>query len=80
MEANKGILLESGTNELEIVEFGLGKNKFGINVIKVKEGIHQSCPHHACPSFPSKCGGDHRASRRSPASCECRGCFRISAI
>ncbi|WP_050616708.1 chemotaxis protein [Bacillus testis] len=40
MEENKGILLESGTNELEIVEFGLGKNKFGINVIKVKEIIN----------------------------------------
>ncbi|HYK72671.1 MAG TPA: chemotaxis protein [Pseudoneobacillus sp.] len=40
MENNKGILLESGTNELEIVEFCIGKNKFGINVIKVKEIIH----------------------------------------
>lgn len=40
MESNKGILLESGTNELEIVEFGIGKNKFGINVIKVKEIIN----------------------------------------
>jgi len=29
--------MESGTNELEIVEFGVGKNKFGINVMKVKE-------------------------------------------
>ncbi|WP_110929242.1 chemotaxis protein [Bacillus massiliglaciei] len=37
---NKGILLESGTNELEIVEFGIGHNKFGINVIKVKEIIN----------------------------------------
>ncbi|WP_431029308.1 chemotaxis protein [Lysinibacillus sp. LZ02] len=35
----KGILLESGTNELEIVEFEVGSNKFGINVIKVKEII-----------------------------------------
>lgn len=34
---DKGILLESGTNELEVVEFGVGQNKFGINVIKVKE-------------------------------------------
>lgn len=34
-----GILLESGTNELEIVEFEVGSNKFGINVIKVKEII-----------------------------------------
>lgn len=40
MEGNKGILLESGTNELEIVEFGIGNNKFGINVIKVKEIIN----------------------------------------
>lgn len=40
MESNKGILLESGTNELEIVEFSIGKNKFGINVIKVKEIIN----------------------------------------
>lgn len=37
---NKGILLESGTNELEVVEFTIGSNKFGINVIKVKEIIN----------------------------------------
>jgi two-component system, chemotaxis family, chemotaxis protein CheV len=36
---NKGILLESGTNELEIVEFKAGSNQYGINVIKVKEII-----------------------------------------
>ncbi|KGR80525.1 chemotaxis protein [Ureibacillus manganicus] len=35
----KGILLESGTNELEIVEFHVANNNFGINVIKVKEII-----------------------------------------
>lgn len=40
-EQQKGILLESGTNELEIVEFGIGEHKFGINVIKVKEIINQ---------------------------------------
>ncbi|MEK4384946.1 chemotaxis protein [Solibacillus sp. FSL W7-1464] len=39
MEHKKGILLESGTNELEIVEFEVANNKFGINVIKVKEII-----------------------------------------
>ncbi|WHZ59553.1 chemotaxis protein [Metabacillus hrfriensis] len=33
------ILLESGTNELEIVEFTVAGLKFGINVIKVKEII-----------------------------------------
>lgn len=37
MENNKGILLESGTNELEIVEFTIGGNNFGINVAKVRE-------------------------------------------
>lgn len=41
-EHNKGILLESGTNELEIVTFSIGKNLFSINVMKVKEIIHSS--------------------------------------
>src|SRR5690606_8081514 len=31
--------LESGTNELEIIEFEMGNNRYGINVIKVKEII-----------------------------------------
>lgn len=39
MQDHKGILLESGTNELEIVEFEVGNSVFGINVIKVKEII-----------------------------------------
>ncbi|WP_071461160.1 chemotaxis protein [Bacillus massilinigeriensis] len=40
METSKGILLESGTNELEIVEFGVGQNRFAINVMKVREIIN----------------------------------------
>ncbi|WP_305880090.1 chemotaxis protein [Sporosarcina sp. Marseille-Q4943] len=39
MQKQDGILLESGTNELEIVEFQMGENRYGINVIKVKEII-----------------------------------------
>lgn len=35
METN--ILLESGTNELEVLEFSVGGNFYGINVAKVKE-------------------------------------------
>ena len=35
METN--ILLESGTNELEILEFVVGGNHYGINVAKIKE-------------------------------------------
>ncbi|WP_181348997.1 chemotaxis protein [Thalassobacillus sp. CUG 92003] len=37
MDSSEGILLESGTNELEIVEFGVADHCLGINVIKVKE-------------------------------------------
>lgn len=39
MNEEQKILLESGTNELEIVEFKIGDNFFGINVAKVKEII-----------------------------------------
>ncbi|KFZ43577.1 chemotaxis protein CheV [Anoxybacillus flavithermus] len=44
MENKSGILLESGTNELEIVEFLIGDNRFAINVIKVKEIIQPIAP------------------------------------
>lgn len=40
MNSTNGVLLESGTNELEILEFGVGHNKFGINVLKVREIIN----------------------------------------
>ena len=33
------ILLENGTNELEILEFTIGDNSYGINVAKIKEII-----------------------------------------
>lgn len=41
MKANAGqeILLESGTNEMEILEFYLGGQSFGINVQKLREII-----------------------------------------
>lgn len=38
MEQNKqGILLESGTNEIQIMKFTIGGNLYGINVAKVRE-------------------------------------------
>src|SRR5574344_1460051 len=54
MEGQKsGILLESGTNEIEIMEFTIDGNLYGINVAKVRE-IMMSAPikpmphaHHA---------------------------------
>ncbi len=51
METN--ILLESGTNELEILEFSVGGNYYGINVSKVREILPYKAPtpvpntHHA---------------------------------
>ena len=52
-EDKKGILLESGTNEIEVMEFTINGNLYGINVAKVKE-ILMSAPvkpmPHAHPS------------------------------
>lgn len=42
METN--ILLESGTNELEILEFSVGGNHYGINVSKVREILPYKAP------------------------------------
>ena len=39
VEEKKGILLETGTNEFEIVEFNIGEVHYGINVAKVREVI-----------------------------------------
>ena len=36
---NSGILLESGTNEIEIMEFTIDGSLYGINVAKVREII-----------------------------------------
>ena len=40
IDEKNGILLESGTNELEVIVFSIGKGTFGINVIKVREIIN----------------------------------------
>lgn len=42
METN--ILLESGTNELEVLEFTVGGNSYGINVAKIREIIPYKKP------------------------------------
>lgn len=43
LEKNSEILLETGTNELEIMEFTIAGETFGINVAKVRE-IMMVCP------------------------------------
>lgn len=41
---NTGVLLESGTNELEILEFRVGNNFYGINVAKIREILPYQAP------------------------------------
>lgn len=47
-----GILLESGTNELEILEFTIGNNYYGINVAKIKEILTYQAPTPVPNSHP----------------------------
>jgi two-component system chemotaxis response regulator CheV len=47
-EDKRGILLESGTNEIEVMEFTINDSLYGINVAKVKE-IMLSAPVKAMP-------------------------------
>ncbi len=49
MEVETGILLESGTNELELLEFVVGKQHYGINVAKINE----LCPYQAPTMVPN---------------------------
>lgn len=39
LENKSEILLDSGTNEVEFLEFLIGETSFGINVLKVREII-----------------------------------------
>jgi two-component system, chemotaxis family, chemotaxis protein CheV len=55
----QGILLEAGTNELEILVFGLGITPFGINVAKVRE-IIQPCKTIAIPYAPDAITGSFK--------------------
>ncbi len=50
---NNGVLLESGTNELEILEFKLGNNFYGINVAKVREILPYVMPTPIPNAHPS---------------------------
>ncbi len=55
-EQKNGILLESGTNEIEIMEFTIDGNLYGINVAKVRE-IMMSAPVKAMPHTHSAVEG-----------------------
>ncbi|ROR29469.1 two-component system chemotaxis response regulator CheV [Mobilisporobacter senegalensis] len=50
---DKGILLESGTNELEILEFQVGNNYYGINVAKINEILPYQKPTPVPNAHPS---------------------------
>ena len=47
------ILLENGTNELEVLEFMIGENSYGINVAKIKENINYEPVTPVTNSHPS---------------------------
>lgn len=49
MSEDKGILLESGTNELELLEFVVGNQHYGINVAKISE----LCPYEEPTGVPN---------------------------
>lgn len=49
MAVETGILLESGTNELELLEFVVGKQHYGINVAKINE----LCPYQEPTLVPN---------------------------
>lgn len=49
---SKDILLESGTNELEVIMFKVGTGVFGINVLKVREIINLQEVTHIPQSHP----------------------------
>ena len=54
MEKEKnGILLESGTNEIEIMEFTIDGNLYGINVAKVREIMMAEKVHPMPHSHPA---------------------------
>ena len=50
---DKGILLESGTNELEILEFEISGNYYGINVAKIREILPYQKPTIVPNAHPS---------------------------
>jgi len=50
------ILLESGTNELEVLVFGVGQGSFGVNVAKVREVIMPMRATESPHSHPSVVG------------------------
>ena len=54
------ILLESGTNELEILVFEVGGQRYGVNVAKVREVIMRA---QACLLYTSPSPRDQRGSR-----------------
>ncbi len=49
MAEDTGILLESGTNELELLEFVVGSQHYGINVAKISE----LCPYQPPTMVPN---------------------------
>jgi two-component system chemotaxis response regulator CheV len=54
--SDKGILLESGTNEVEILVFRIGRQRCGVNVAKVRE-VRTVEPTTVLPNYPDAIHG-----------------------
>ena len=52
-DMDTNILLENGTNELEVLEFTLGGNHYGINVAKIREIFQHFNKLHRVPECTS---------------------------
>ena len=61
-----GILLESGTNELELLEFNICGNSYGINIAKVREIMMEQelVPMPQAPAATTPTGARRRPPRR----------------
>ena len=59
-EDKRGILLESGTNEIEVMEFTIFDSLYGINVAKVLE-IMMACPVVPMQKAQKDCAGQAHA-------------------
>ena len=70
-EDKKGILLESGTNEIEVMEFTIDGSLYGINVAKVKEGDFQAAGRRDHSGGPAEIftGSFERKRAKRPVYC-----------
>lgn len=76
-QALHSILMESGTNELEILVFVIGKQRYGVNVAKVREVI-EPLPLTRLPQSHPAVAGMFRLRDAVIPLVDLRRCFKLS--